>query len=371
MKYIDEFRDPRHARMLLEEIRSLVDRPLNFMEVCGTHTVSISRSGMRDLLPPKLKLLSGPGCPVCVTPVGYVDAAIDLAGRSGVIVATFGDMMRVPGSGSSLWRERAEGADVRVVYSPLDALKIAEDNPGRRVVFLGVGFETTIPTVAVAVRMARERDIHNFFVLPAFKLIPPALLALLNSGEVRVDGFICPGHVSTIIGGRAYLFIPRDYGIPCVVAGFEPTDILQAVRMLLEQIRRRQPTVEIGYNRTVTEEGNRKAISMMEEVFEVSDSEWRGLGVIPGSGLEFRDDLRDFDAKVAFGINVGRGREPKGCRCGDVLKGVLAPPECPLFGGPCSPDRPVGACMVSSEGACAAYFHYRGVRPQINSNGHE
>ena len=346
------------VRLIHERAERLAGRTVRLMEVCGTHTMALFRSGIRAMLPPTVKLLSGPGCPVCVTPMGVVDAAIGVARRDGVALATFGDMVRVPGSRSSLERARAEGADVRIVYSPLDALKLAEAEPARRVVFFAIGFETTSPTVAATVAYARDRSLANFLIIPAHKLIPPAMKALLEGGDVQVDGFLCPGHVSVTTGSGVFEPLAERYQAPCVVTGFEAEDILDGIAMLLHQLVEGRPTVEIQYKRWVSREGNRKAQQRIAEVFEVCDTAWRGLGVIPQSGLGLRDELSRFDALAGLGIEVPPELENPGCSCGDVLRGVLDPPECPLFAKACTPASPVGPCMVSTEGSCAAFYRY-------------
>jgi hydrogenase expression/formation protein HypD len=347
---------------IVEAIHSLCERipasGLSLMEVCGTHTMAIWRHGVRPLLPPKVRLVSGPGCPVCVTSPAEVDAAIQIARRPDAIVVTFGDMIRVPGSTSSLERERAEGADVRVVYSPLGALEIAKANPGKRVVFLAVGFETTAPLTASLVLQAGREGIRNLLIFCAHKVIPPAMEALLADDGVKIDGFLCPGHVSAVIGAQAYEFIPRRFGKPCVVAGFEPADILLSIKMLLQQIIESRCAVEIEYARCVQREGNPKARRCMEVVFQPADPEWRGLGKIPGSGLALRPGLSPFDAVTQLGVRMQSVPEPRGCSCGAVLRGVIAPTKCPLFAKACTPEAPVGPCMVSSEGTCAAFYKY-------------
>jgi hydrogenase expression/formation protein HypD len=365
MKYVDEFRDSRLAASLVEEIRREardLDR-VTLMEVCGTHTMSIFRHGIRGLLPPNVRLLSGPGCPVCVTPNEFLDRAVAYARQPGVIVTTFGDMMRVPGSSSSLERERAEGRDVRVVYSPLDALDVAARNPRSMVVFLGVGFETTAPTIAATVMDARGKGLENYAVLCAHKRVVPAMEAVVSSPELDLDGFICPPHVSAIIGSRPYEPLARKHGIPCVVTGFEPLDILQGILMLLRQVRGAEQRVEIQYRRVVTREGNPEAMALMDAVFETHESVWRGIGAIPESGLRMRGSFAAWDIERRMTVEVEPSREDRGCRCGDVLRGILAPPQCALFGKRCVPERPVGACMVSSEGTCAAYYKYGGLTP--------
>jgi hydrogenase expression/formation protein HypD len=328
------------------------------MEFCGGHTVAIFRFGIRQVLPRHIQMISGPGCPVCVTATPDIDKAIALARIPGVILTTFGDMLKVPGSRSSLQKTRAAGADVRMVYSTLDALKMAQENPTRPVVFIGVGFETTAPGVAVSVLQAEELNVSNFFILSQHKVCPPAIKAILDSGEVRLDGLICPGHVSAITGSQAWEFVARDYGIPCVVSGFEPLDILQCVSMLIDQVESGRSEVEIAYKRGVTREGNRNAQQVLDRVFEPSPANWRGIGVIPGSGLRLRDAYRRFDAEAHFEIKTEPAIEPKGCLCGEVLRGVKTPLDCALFRKVCTPESPVGPCMVSSEGSCGAYFLY-------------
>jgi hydrogenase expression/formation protein HypD len=328
------------------------------MEVCGTHTMVAFRSGLRSLLPASVSLVSGPGCPVCVTPNGYVDAAVELSRRAGVTIATFGDLVRVPGSSSSLERERANGAAVEVVYSPIDAVELARQDPHRPVVFLAVGFETTIPGIAVAVRTAREEGLGNFTILNALKTMPAPMRALASGGEVAIDGFICPGHVSVITGASAFSFLCEEYRIPCVITGFEDLDLLEGISMLLAQVAEGRSEVEIEYARAVSMGGNRIAQQIMAEVFETCGSEWRGLGVIAGSGLALRERYSEQDAARRYGVEVSSGEPTPGCRCGDVLRGVLTPPECPLFDRKCTPLTPEGPCMVSSEGSCAAFWRY-------------
>ena len=358
MKYIDEFRNPDAVRRLLALIGHRSTCPVRLMEFCGGHTHAIFKSGLRQLMPPTVRLLSGPGCPVCVTASSDLDRAIALAHLPGVILTTFGDMMRVPGSNGSLQSAKACGADVRMVYSTLDALSIARANPERRVVFLAIGFETTAPTVAAMVLQAQSERLDNFFVLSLHKLTPPATRAILDAGEVQLSGIIGPGHVTTIIGLDAWGFLPRDYDIPCAIAGFEPLDILQAVYALVDMAERHAPAVHNAYARSVRLDGNRVAQQMMEQVFQVGAAEWRGLGVVPASGLLLRDKYAAFDAARRFPVEVGPTQEPRGCRCGEILRGVTEPAECPLFRRACTPEHPIGPCMVSSEGACAAYVQY-------------
>lgn len=358
MKYIDEYRDRDVAQALSEGIRKAATGPIRLMEICGTHTMAIFRHGIRSLLPESVDLVSGPGCPVCVTAMEEIDRSVKLARTPGVIVTTFGDMLRVPGSGSSLQEEKARGADVRMVYSTFDALKIAKENPAKEVVFLGIGFETTAPTVAAAVKTAHQTGQTNFSVLSAHKLLPPAMNALLSSGDLDISGFICPGHVTTIIGTSAYRAVSANYRIPCVVVGFEPIDILQGILMLARQIAEDRAEVEIQYSRGASPEGNTGAMAILREVFEPCDSPWRGLGVIPGSGLALREAFARHDAKQRFDLEVPTAKEPPGCRCADVLRGVAKPLQCKLFRKACTPRTPVGPCMVSSEGTCAAYFKY-------------
>lgn len=360
LKYIDEFRDPGLARGVVDSIRILWgDRPpMRLMEVCGTHTVSIARAGIRSLLEGAVTMVSGPGCPVCVTPDGYIDAAIALGKRPGTIIATFGDMLRVPGRISSLEKERGQGIDVRILYSPLDAVEIAAGNPGKEVVFLGVGFETTAPSIAGAILSAAERKMKNFSVLSSVRTIPLAMEVLASDPEVRIEGFLCPAHVSTIIGSDAYLPLAKKFGVPCVVAGFEPLDILYGIYLLLRQKKNGVAAVENEYSRVATPLGNRKALEVIARVFRECDIGWRGIGVLPRTGLAIAEAYAAFDAQRKFGVEIPFTEEKTACRCGDVLKGKITPRECPLFGKACTPEEPYGPCMVSSEGTCAAYYKY-------------
>ncbi|MCD6362349.1 MAG: hydrogenase formation protein HypD [Armatimonadetes bacterium] len=342
---------------LAEEITTLSTRPARLMEVCGTHSHAVARYGIGQLLPGHIELLSGPGCPVCVTPTGQVDAALELARRPGVTIATFGDMIRVPGSDSTLAEERARGAGVKVIFSPMEAVDMAE--AGLEVVLLGVGFDTTAPGVAVAVAEAARRDLDTFSILCAHKLLIPALHALLAADDVAIDGLIGPGHVSTIIGSDAYLPVVERFHIPCVIAGFEATDIMRAVLALVRQIEAGAAVVENEYPRAVAAEGNPQALEAMYRVFEPCDSEWRGMGVIPGAGLKLREEYRRLDALARYGVELHEGRDDPRCRCGEVLRGALRPDQCGAFGRACTPEHPLGPCMVSSEGACAAVYKYR------------
>jgi len=328
------------------------------MEVCGTHTMSIFKHGLRQMLPKQVQLISGPGCPVCVTPSGVIDAFVELAGRPEVVITTFGDMIRVPGTSNSLIQARAAGADVNIVYSPMDALELAEQKPDRLVVFLSVGFETTTPTIAATILEASRKNVSNFCIFPANKVMPPPLNALMQDPELQVDGLLCPGHVSIISGSDSYRFLVEDYGIACVVAGFEPADILLSIIALVKQVQEGRPAVENCYGRVVTAEGNIKARKIVERVFKPVDSEWRGLGSIPASGLTLREEYRSFDVTKRLNIQIAPSSEPKGCRCGDILKGISQPPDCPIFGNRCTPGSPIGPCMVSSEGTCAAWHRY-------------
>jgi len=358
MKYINEYRDPETAKKLLARIHERSTRRIKLMEFCGGHTVAIFKHGLRQLLPPHIQMLSGPGCPVCVTAAPDLDKAIVLGKMPGVIITSFGDMVRVPGSRSSLQKAKAEGADVRIVYSAQDAVAIARDNPGKSVVFIGIGFETTAPTIAASILQAEQEQLKNYFVLSLHKVCPPIMKAILDLGEVRLDGIICPGHVSAVIGSRPYEFLANDYHIACAVSGFEPVDILLAVDLLVEQIESGHPRVEIAYRRGVKPEGNITALRLMESVFETGSADWRGIGNVPASGLQIKKQYEKFDAEKRFEIKVSPVREPKGCICGAVLRGVSTPRECKLFRAACTPEHPVGPCMVSNEGSCAAYYQY-------------
>ena len=360
MKYIDEYRDTQLGKNLIKRIASISKRPVKLMEFCGGHTVSILKHGIRQLLPANIQMLSGPGCPVCVTPVADIDKAVTLAHKPETIITTFGDMIRVPGSNSSLQKAKAEGADVRIVYSTQDAIEIARQNPLRSVVFIGVGFETTSPTVAASVMQALKEGLTNYSVLSLHKLTPPVMKALLTSREIELEGIICPGHVSAITGSKPYEFIGAEHDISAVISGFETLDILLAVEMLVKQIEEGRHVLENAYPRVVRYEGNRQAIDIMNEVFEVSPSCWRGIGIVAESGLRLRDKYRAFDAEKTFEIEQTDVKEHPGCICGDILRGVKGPHDCKLFGSVCDPGHPVGPCMVSAEGTCSAYYLYGG-----------
>ena len=358
IKHLEEYRDTEITRPLIDKINKLSTRPVRLMEVCGTHTVSIFRSGIRTVLPETINLLSGPGCPVCVTDQREIDAFIALARSDDTIVTTFGDLMRVPGTLSSLQKEKADGRDIRMVYSTMDAVEIAQKNPDKKVVFLGVGFETTAPTIAASILSAKQLNLQNYFVYSAHKLVPPALDALVSSGDVAIDGFILPGHVSVVIGLEAYKPFFDTYRIPCVIAGFEPADLLQAISMLVEQIENNAPALSNAYGRAVTDKGNPAAQNILSQVFGLTDVTWRGIGSIADSGLRIADAFSEYDAQKAFAFDLPDPADPQGCACGEILKGTKKPPECPLFKTVCTPIDPVGACMVSSEGTCAAYYRY-------------
>jgi len=364
MKYIDEFRNAAHVRALAARIARAaerLERPVRFMEVCGGHTMAIHRFGIQGLLPEAVQLLSGPGCPVCVTPTTYIDRAIEAARSEDAILATFGDLYRVPGSDGSLEDAAARGLDARVVYSASDALRLAAENPDRRVIFLAIGFETTAPTVAAAAKQARSRGQDNLAMLCGHKTMPRALRALLEAPQVELDGFILPGHVSTIIGVEPYRFIAEEFGLPCCITGFEPSDILQSILALTQQRAAREARIQNAYERAVRPEGNPRARAVIDEVFRPVDARWRGIGLIEQSGLDLREG---WDAwRVPPPDPAVPSVQHAGCRCGDVLRGVIKPSACPLFGKRCTPETPVGPCMVSSEGSCAAFYKYGGAGP--------
>jgi hydrogenase expression/formation protein HypD len=343
---------------LATTVAEKLGRPAVLMEVCGTHTTAIARSGVKSLLSPLVDLRSGPGCPVCVTDQSDVDRMVALSQWPEVVIATFGDMLKVPGTVSSLELERAKGAAVEIFYSPMDALNYAGNNPGKQVVFLGIGFETTTPAIAVTILEAKKRHVDNYSVFVSHKIVPPAMRALLDDPSLRVDGFILPGHVSAILGRKAFDFIADEYCLPSVIAGFETSDVLGAIYLLLQQISRSESVTMNGYRRLVTEEGNDKAREIVQECFRIDDALWRGFGMIPASGLALREDYRTYDALHRFAVTPPESKTPDGCSCGDILKGRLEPSECPLFGSACTPFDPVGPCMVSSEGACAVCYQY-------------
>ncbi|MFH1214536.1 MAG: hydrogenase formation protein HypD [Candidatus Neomarinimicrobiota bacterium] len=359
IKFMDEYRDPALIAEAAAEIKAITpDRPINLMEVCGGHTITIFKYGLKKLLPININLISGPGCPVCVTDPEFIDLAIALARRPNVIITTFGDLMRVPGSSSSLQDEKARGADIRTCYSPIESVEIATTNPDKEVVFLGIGFETTAPTVAAAILQAARRSLPNYSVLSTHKTMPSAMKALLDSGEIALHGFICPGHVTAITGPEIYQFIANEYKIPCVVTGFEPLDMLEAIYLLVKQIAENRAVVENQYRRAVKTGGNPQALAIMAEVFEPVDCIWRGLGNIPASGLRIHEKYRKFDASQKYPIYDLPSKISPGCICGDIMRGVKIPTDCRLFRKVCTPENPTGACMVSAEGTCATYFNY-------------
>lgn len=346
-----KYRQPDLIQKIVDELQNFKE-PVKFMEVCGSHTMAIGHWGIRKLLPNNIRLISGPGCPVCVTPSTVIDELIKL---KNVTIATFGDLIRVPGSLGTLEQARAEGADIRIIYSPLEALEMAKE---KETVLVGIGFETTIPGIAFTILEAAKQNLQNFSVLPAFKLVPPALDALLAGGDVEVNGFILPGHVSVIIGSDAYETLPEKYGIGGVVTGFEPLDILLGIQKLVKQIQKKNPKIENEYARVVSAAGNLNARNILDKVLQIEDVIWRGLGMIPKSGLGIRDEFAQFDAIKKYNLEITDTEKNTGCRCGDVLKGIIIPPECPLFEKTCHPGNPIGPCMVSSEGSCAAYYKY-------------
>jgi hydrogenase expression/formation protein HypD len=357
MKYVDEFRDKSLVLELAGKIRKISKKPVVLMEVCGGHTMAIRRFGIPSLLPSSIKLLSGPGCPVCVTSRGYIDQAVAYARRKDIIIATYGDLIRVPGSTSSLAGERANGADIRVVYSTLDAIEMARQNPGKSLIFLGIGFETTTPSSAIAIIEAQKSGTDNFFLFSAHKLMPPAMAALIDEG-IKIDGYIGPGHVTAIAGADMYRELAEKYRLAIVVSGFEPVDLMQTIYMLVKQVESGEPKVEVQYRRAVTAKGNQTAKRIVDEVFEPRDDWWRGLGTLRDSGLGIRSAFARYDAEKQIEVKVEETIEPKGCICGEVLKGISSPLECKLFARICTPSSPVGACMVSNEGACQAFYRY-------------
>jgi len=358
MKYVDEFRNGDYSKSLVKLIQNITDKKINIMEVCGTHTMAIFRYGIRDILPSNINLISGPGCPVCVTPQSYIDTALELTLNKDVIIATFGDMIRVPGKKTSLMKRKAEGADIKIVYSPMDALTLAQNNPSRKIVFLSVGFETTTPMTAVTAIEARKQGVKNLFFLTAHKIVPPAMRALVDDKELNISGFLLPGHVSAIIGKEPYEFLSSEYHIPGVITGFEPLDILKGLNTLINMINNNDYNIINEYKRIVRDDGNSQAIEYLHKVFKVSNSRWRGIGIIANSGYTFNEEYEEFDAIKHFNIDCKEYDGSPGCRCGDILKGKITPLECPLFKKACTPENPVGSCMVSSEGTCAAYYRF-------------
>jgi len=357
MKQVQQLRDSNLLKKLSKKLNALeLSKPISLMEVCGTHTMAIHRAGLPGILPEGLRLISGPGCPVCVTPSSYLDNAMTIARTHDVTLATFGDMMRVPGTLGTLTDLRHEGYPVEIVYSPLGAVEMAQQNPGNNIIFLAVGFETTVPTIAASILQARQDNINNFSVLTAHKLVIPALEALISDPSLKIDGFILPGHVSVILGCEPYNFISEKHDRACVITGFEAADIIQGILMLVKQIEEKNYKVEIQYQRAVQPKGNPRARALMDEVFQSADAIWRGFGNIPKSALMLRDNFADFNAHLLYPVKVKESPEPAGCRCGDVLRGHITPPQCALFGETCTPDNPIGPCMVSTEGTCSAYY---------------
>ena len=357
MKFSSEFRDKEAIKVLVNKIRERSHKNIKLMEVCGGHTMSIQRFGIPSLLPSNIELISGPGCPVCVTGRDFIDKSIFLSRLDDTIITTYGDLIRVPGTEKNLDRCKAEGADIRIVYSVTESLKIAKENPDKNVIFLGIGFETTAPATAVAIKNAVSMGLKNYYVLSAHKIMPPAMEALITE-DVRIDGYLAPGHVSTITGSSIYEFIPEKHNIACVISGFEPADILQSIFMLANQIEKKDFQVEIQYSRAVSQNGNINAQDFLNDVFELGEDWWRGLGVIPKSGYKIKQDYSAFDAEKNFNIKIPEPKDDPRCICGEVLKGKKKPKQCKLFATECTPVNPVGACMVSSEGACAAYYKY-------------
>jgi hydrogenase expression/formation protein HypD len=358
MKYIDEYRQKELILSVSQKLRSISKKEIVLMEVCGGHTMAIHRFGLVSLLPSTIRLISGPGCPVCVSSQHFIDKAMAYSKIPGVIITTYGDLIRVPGSNTSLEKERANGSDIRIIYSVLESLEIAKNNPDRKIVFLGIGFETTAPLTAAAILQAKRENISNFFVLSAHKVMPPVMKALVSEG-VKIDGFIAPGHVSAITGTAIYNDLATVCRLGVVVSGFEPVDMMQSILMLTEQIEANTPKVEVQYQRVVQKEGNNLAMKTLNEVFVLRDDSWRGLGIIPLSGLQIREELSAFDAEKQFQVEVPESTEPKGCICGQILRGLKTPVDCPLFAKKCTPSDPVGACMVSGEGTCGTYYKYR------------
>lgn len=360
MKYRDEYHNRVLCQGIVEKIREISKKDLNLMEVCGTHTVSIFRSGLKEMLPENIHLISGPGCPVCVTPIAQIDHIVALSKKDNIIIATFGDMVNVPGSSSSLKQEKARGADIRLIYTPFQALELALQFPQKKIILVGIGFETTIPLLASVVLEAARKSLQNFYLFSLAKVMPPIIEYLLESNESKIDGFLCPGHVSAIIGTKPYHFIPKNYSIPCVIAGFEPLDILMSIYKLIRQRIKKIPIVENQYRRAVRDEGNPVALQRIGQVFTQTDAYWRGIGKVEKSGLDLKEEFSFLNARK-LSVEIEEPREKPNCRCGEVLRGLITPLQCPLFKNVCTPENPVGACMVSSEGTCAAYFKYNTV----------
>lgn len=360
MKFLSEYRDPELAQRYLEEIRQTVTRPWTIMEVCGGQTHSLVKNGILELLPEQVRMVHGPGCPVCVTPLNLIDKAVYLAEEKGVILCSYGDMLRVPGSVKSLLEAKAEGADVRILYSPLEAVKLARENPDKEVVFFAVGFETTAPANALSVLHAHELGVENYSILVSHVLVPPAIAAVMDDEDSHIQGFLAAGHVCTIMGTGEYGPLVEKYHIPIVVTGFEPVDLLQGILMTVRQLEKGEYRLENQYSRVVRPEGNPEAISVIHRAFRVDDRDWRGIGSIPGSGYELRPEFSAYDANLKFHVNLPKAEESSECIAGQVLKGIKKPHECPQFGKKCTPANPLGAPMVSSEGACAAYYHFSG-----------
>ena len=361
MKYLSEYRDPELAKKYLEEIKNTVSRPWSIMEVCGGQTHSLVKNGIIEMLPKDITMIHGPGCPVCVTPLNLIDKAIYLALDRGVILCSFGDMLRVPGSDKSLLEAKAQGADIRVLYSPLEAVKIAEENPDKEVVFFAVGFETTAPANALSVVHAKRQGLTNYSILASHVLVPPAIKAVIDDEESRIDGFLAAGHVCTVMGNSEYHPLSAKYNVPIVVTGFEPLDVLQGILMVIRQLEQSKSEVENQYSRIVREEGNLEAQKVINEVFEIRNQTWRGIGEIPNSGYGVREAYKDFDAAIKYEVNIAEASENPECISGLIMKGIKKPFECSQFGKKCNPTNPLGAPMVSSEGACAAYYHFSGM----------
>jgi hydrogenase expression/formation protein HypD len=361
MKYMSEYRNPELAKKYLEEIKRTVSRPWSIMEVCGGQTHSLVKNGIIEMLPDKVTMIHGPGCPVCVTPLNLIDKAVYLALEKGVILCSFGDMLRVPGSKKSLLEAKAQGGDVRILYSPLEAVKIAEDNPDKEVVFFAVGFETTAPANALSVVHAHRRNVKNYSILASHVLVPPAIKAVIDDEESKIDGFLAAGHVCTIMGNAEYYPIATDYKVPIVVTGFEPLDVLQGILMVIRQLEQSKSEVENQYARIVREEGNTAAQQVINEVFEIRNQMWRGIGEIPDSGYAVREKYAEFDATLKYNVTIEEAPENPLCISGQIMKGIKKPFECTQFGKTCKPTNPLGAPMVSTEGACAAYYHFSGL----------